>query len=220
MKREDIVEGMTVRIGPMPSTTTTPYDHNNPSPDAGYVAEDAAGKVGTVAVDHDLDGCDEDYTDVIVTFQDDDGDEADQYIHPAHLEPYTAEAAPATAPITFDDIVGGSELDDLRELGDQLDTLAGPAATPTEPEHRPNPVTPDDAFQITDDYGDSLEAIFRSQECSAHGLEAAVILRTDGGAEVVIQGSDMVRMARWFVTRAEKAQKLRQAYDRKRQGDQ
>lgn len=102
--------GMEVRVGPAPSTGTGPYEGHG----VDYVNPACANQVGKII-------------DVQFAFwatvefahlPNATGDgPLRQGIHAAHLEP----VVPVPS-VNFDDVIGGAELDDLRSLGDQLDT--------------------------------------------------------------------------------------------------
>lgn len=226
MKFSDIQPQMTVRIGPAPATDAAPYA-NEDSGDRRYVNQAAAGRLGRVEDVHAASG-----TALVYSLSEDlVGEEFMQWIHAGHLSPATAEPSPATQ-AAFNDIVGGAELDDLRELGDQLDTgrvaeaasatdLSGVDNTgglvplpfplgelhvtnqPTEGEYSVYPPAADDHVAYLDMDDDQLDLFFREQNCQTHGHEAAFTISVNGEAVLMVP-SLALQLAKYITDRVQR----------------
>lgn len=217
----DIQPGMTVRVSTDPST-----DLLTGSEGGGYVDPVAAGRLGRV------EEVNADHSSALVYSLSEDtlGEEFMQWVHAAHLSLATSEASSATVD-KFAEITGGAELDDLRELGDQLDTaqLSEPSATdlsdventgglvplpfplgalnvtdsPVEGEFSVYPPAADDHVAYIDMDDDQLDLFFREQNCQTHGHEAAFTISVNGEAVLMVP-SLALKLAQYITDRVQR----------------
>lgn len=226
MQLEDVQINMTVRVGPTPGTTADPYIEGT-SPGNHFVAPVAAGRLGRV---HELSpGDDTIWTGAVLVYslsEDTLGEEFCQWIHVAHLTAWTAEPAvtPEHEDNLFDAIIGGTELDSLRDLGDQLDTakvkddehgdpqgLAPEVVTldlptrevPVPGEFSIYPPQEGDHSGYIDPDGDEMGIFFRESNCATHGYEAAFTLHVNGQA-VIMTPSTALQLAHYIAQRAQR----------------
>lgn len=221
MRIQDAKLGMSVRISTTPATNDEPGDMNPEGPF--YVRTDAANAVAQVVTisengRHSLvlvrytANAEVEYPEEI----EDDGT-VTQWVHPSHLTVYTAEASPATV-ASFDDIVGGTELDSLRDLGNTMDvadvdengegSIDGITVTenPTPGAFSIYPPQEGDRSGYTDPDGDQLDTFFREQNCGTHGYEAAFTFAVNGEA-VLMNPATALQLAQYIADRVERIKK-------------
>lgn len=231
MNIDDVHIGMTVRVGPYPSTDEDPFYDRDDDDAARYVNPAVADKTGVVTAapgQYGPNTVQVKFTwspEEVAEFESTHGCPSHQTIHVAHLGVYTAEADPATRDL-FDQITADPIFDDLRSRGDELDTakvkddedgtplgLAPDTVildVPTREEPVPGeyslyPIQDGDLSGYTDQDGDELGVFFREQNCATHGYEAAFTIHVNGEA-VMLSPATALQLTQYF---AERLQRIR-----------